>query len=138
MTNVYVNMEEISRAMGCSAEQAYNQTMFLLQPFDAMMVQLNWTIGGLQQAARNISRGLRPLADGLDLVEKDLYNGKLQLYGTRKVSRCTCLALYWLTSFSLTCLIYFNQVSIAMYCICCMQFSDVNCCCIVIVKVLLK
>jgi len=101
--------------MGCSAEQAYNQTMFLLQPFDAMMVQLNWTIGGLQQAARNISRGLRPLADGLDLVEKDLYNGKLQLYGTRKVSRCTCLALYWPISFTLTCLIHFNQVSIAMY-----------------------
>jgi len=87
VTNVYVNMEEISRAMGCSAEQAYNQTMFLLQPFDAMMVQLNWTIGGLQQAARNISRGLKPLEDGLDLVEMDLYNGKLQLYGTRKVSR---------------------------------------------------
>lgn len=86
VTNVYVNMEEISRAMGCSAEQAYNQTMFLLQPFDAMMVQLNWTIGGLQQAARNISRGLKPLEDGLDLVEMDLYNGKLQLYGTRKVS----------------------------------------------------
>jgi len=90
VTNVYVNMEEISRAMGCSAEQAYNQTMFLLQPFDAMMVQLNWTIGGLQQAARNISRGLKPLEDGLDLVEMDLYNGKLQLYGTRKVSRCRC------------------------------------------------
>lgn len=86
VTNVYVNMEEISRAMGCSAEQAYNQTMFLLQPFDAMMVQLNWTIGGLQQAARNISRGLKPLEDGLDLVEMDLYNGKLQLYGTRKAS----------------------------------------------------
>ena len=85
VTNVYVNMEEISRAMGCSAEQAYNQTMFLLQPFDAMMVQLNWTIGGLQQAARNISRGLKPLEDGLGLVEMDLYNGKLQLYGTRKV-----------------------------------------------------
>ena len=87
VTNVYVNMEEISRAMGCSAEQAYNQTMFLLQPFDAMMVQLNWTIGGLQKAARNISRGLKPLENGLDLVEMDLYNGKLQLYGTRKVSR---------------------------------------------------
>jgi len=85
VNNVYVNMEEISRAMGCSAEQAYNQTMFLLQPFDAMMVQLNWTIGGLQRAARNISRGLKPLEDGLDLVEMDLYNGKLQLYGTRKV-----------------------------------------------------
>jgi len=85
ITNVYVNMEEISRAMGCSAEQAYNQTMFLLQPFDAMMVHLNWTIGGLQQAALNISRGLKPLEDGLDLVEMDLYNGKLQLYGTRKV-----------------------------------------------------
>jgi len=57
-----------------------------------MMVQLNWTIGGLQQAARNISRGLKPLEDGLDLVEMDLYNGKLQLYGTRKVSCFHCNA----------------------------------------------
>jgi len=94
VSNVYVNMEEISRAMGCSAEQAYNQTMFLLQPFDAMMVQLNWTIGGLQQAARNITRGLKPLEDGLDLVEMDLYNGKLQLYGTRKVSASTVTEIW--------------------------------------------
>lgn len=71
--------------MGCSAEQAYNQTMFLLQPFDAMMSQLNWTIGGLQDAATNIGRGLKPLEDGLGTVEMYLDNGKLQLYGTRKV-----------------------------------------------------
>jgi len=85
VSNVYVNMEEVSRAMGCSAEQSYNQTMFLLQPFDAMMTQLNWTIGGLQDAATNIGRGLKPLEDGLGTVEMYLDNGKLQLYGTRKV-----------------------------------------------------
>jgi E3 ubiquitin-protein ligase DCST1 len=85
VSNIYVNMEEVSRAMGCSAEQSYNQTMFLLQPFDAMMTQLNWTIGGLQDAATNIGRGLKPLEDGLGTVEMYLENGKLQLYGTRKV-----------------------------------------------------
>lgn len=85
VSNVYVNMEEVSRAMGCSAEQSYNQTMFLLQPLDAMMMQLNWTIGGLQDAATNIGRGLKPLEDGLGTVEMYLDNGKLQLYGTRKV-----------------------------------------------------
>lgn len=85
VSNVYVNMEEVSRAMGCSAEQSYNQTMFLLQPFDAMMTQLNWTIGGLQDAAANIGRGLKPLEDGLGTVEMYLDNGKLQLFGTRKV-----------------------------------------------------
>jgi len=85
VSNVYVNMSEISRSMSCSAEQAYNQTNFLLRPFDAMMRQLNLTIVRLQEAAHNVSRGLRPLDEGLANVEIDLYNGKLQLLGTRKV-----------------------------------------------------
>ena len=85
VSNVYVNMGEISRSMSCSAEQSYNQTNFLLRPFDAMMRQLNLTIARLQEAAHNVSRGLRPLDEGLANVEIDLYNGKLQLLGTRKV-----------------------------------------------------
>ena len=31
ITNVYINMAEVSRSMSCSAEQSYNQSMLLLQ-----------------------------------------------------------------------------------------------------------
>ena len=91
VTNVYINMEEISRSMSCSAEQSYNQTMLLLQPFDAMMVQLNRTISGLETAAHNVSRGLKPLDEGLENVELDVFNGKMQLFGTRRVGRINFL-----------------------------------------------
>lgn len=83
--NIYVNMAEISRSMSCSAEQSYRQTILLLEPFDAMMDQLNRTIVSLQDAAHNVSRGLEPLDHGLERVELDVYNGNVQLYGTRKV-----------------------------------------------------
>lgn len=83
--NVYENMAEISRSMSCSAEQSYRQTILLLEPFDAMMEQLNRTIVSLQEAAHNVSRGLDPLDRGLERVEIDVSNGKIQLYGTRKV-----------------------------------------------------
>lgn len=46
--NVYHNMHEVSRSMGCSAEQAYNQSMLLLEPFDEMMRQLDVTVDNLQ------------------------------------------------------------------------------------------
>ena len=85
VSNVYVSVHEISRSMGCSAEQSYNQMMLFLKPFDSMMAQLNGTIGRLQEAAVNVSRGLRPLDDGLNSVEMDIHNGRLQLFGTRKV-----------------------------------------------------
>lgn len=85
VSNVYVSVHEISRSMGCSAEQSYNQMMLFLKPFDSMMAQLNGTIGRLQEAAVNVSRGLRPLDDGLSSVELDIHNGRLQLFGTRKV-----------------------------------------------------
>lgn len=83
--NIYVNMAEISRSMSCSAEQSYRQTLLLLEPFDAMMEQLNRTIVSLQDAAHNVSRGLEPLDHGLERVELDVNNGNVQLHGTRKV-----------------------------------------------------
>ena len=86
ITNIYINMGEVSRAMSCSAEQSYNQSMLLLQPFDAMMENLNHTVRRLQEAAHNVSLGLSPLDNGLNLVELDLYNGNLELTGTAKVS----------------------------------------------------
>ena len=86
VTNVYLNMSEVSRSMSCSAEQTYNQTMLLLKPFDVMMIQLNKTIMQLQQSAHKVHSGLDPLDQGLDMVEMDIYNGKIQLLGTRKVS----------------------------------------------------
>lgn len=86
VTNVYVSVQEVSRSMGCSAEQSYGQMMLFLKPFDSMMAQLNGTIGRLQEAAKNVSVGLKPLDDGLSSVEMDLHNGKLQLFGTKRVT----------------------------------------------------
>ena len=85
-TNVYLNLEEVSRSMGCSTEQSYKQAMFFIKPFDSLIAQLNGTVAQLHNAAVNVRRGLRPLDDGLGLVEMDIYNGRLQLFGTRKVS----------------------------------------------------
>lgn len=86
ISNIYLNMAEISRSMACSAEQAYNQTMLLLEPFDAMMRQLDHTIHVLQHSSHQVSVGLKPLDDGLEVVEMDLDNGRLQLLGTQMVS----------------------------------------------------
>jgi len=76
--------------MSCSAEQSYNQTMILLKPFDEMMLHLNWTIRSLQDAAHNVTDKLRPLEEGLGSIEMDVQNGRVQLYGTKKV----CIHLY--------------------------------------------
>lgn len=84
--NVYHNMHEVSRSMGCSAEQAYNQSMLLLEPFDTMMQQLDVTVDNLQKAAYEVSVGLDPLDEGLVKVNKDIQKGKQQLYGTARVS----------------------------------------------------
>lgn len=87
VTDVYRSVGEISRSMGCSAEQSYGQMMLFLRPFDTMMAQLNGTVGRLQEAAKNVGDGLRPLDEGLGDVEMELRNGRLQLYGTRKVEK---------------------------------------------------
>ena len=86
ITNVHRNMSEIARSMSCSADQSLKQTMLLLEPFDEIMEQLNKTIFRLQDAAHNVSRGLKPLDDGLENVEIDVVKGKMQLVGTRRVS----------------------------------------------------
>ena len=85
VTNVYQNMEEVSRSMACSTEQSYNQSMLLLQPFDAMMLQLNSTVDRLQRASADIGHSLRPLSDGLEVMEMDLETGDVELQTTAKV-----------------------------------------------------
>ena len=85
VTNVYQNMEEVSRSMACSTEQSYNQSMLLLQPFDAMMLQLNITVERLQKASADIGHSLRPLSDGLKVMEMNLDTGKMELSDTAKV-----------------------------------------------------
>ena len=85
VSNIYVNLHKVADSMGCSIEQSYNQTMLLMRPFDAMMVQVNRTLHDLQVAAHEVNSGLMPLDAGLEQVEMDVSNGKLQLMGTRKV-----------------------------------------------------
>ena len=93
VTNIYQNMEEVSRSMACSTEQSYNQSMLLLQPFDAMMTELNTTVERLQRASTDIGHSLRPLQEGLDQMEMDLYTGELELTGTARV-RIRAINLY--------------------------------------------
>src|SRR6218665_404797 len=84
--NIYSNVEEAARAIRCSVERGYNQTLTLLEPFDAMMGHVNRTIAGLQDSAHGVITGLRPLDEGLADIESDLDNGRRQLFGTEKVS----------------------------------------------------
>lgn len=63
-------------------------------PFDAMMKELDRTVLRLESAASDVSRGLRPLHEGLDTIESDVNNARVQLLGTRRVRQimftCTC------------------------------------------------
>ena len=86
VTNIYRNMAEMSRSMGCSAEQSYNQSLMLLQPFDGMMDQLNETVMQLQYAASDVKAGLSILDDHMDDVSRHVDNGHVQLLGAGKVS----------------------------------------------------
>ena len=96
VTNIYRNMAEMSRSMGCSAEQSYNQSQMLLQPFDGMMDQLNQTVMQLQYAASDVKAGLSILDDHMDDVSKHVDNGHVQLLGAGKVSytSTTLMGLY--------------------------------------------
>ncbi|CAD5124945.1 DgyrCDS13189 [Dimorphilus gyrociliatus] len=67
--NIFQNVEEVCRSLSCSTEQSHNQTAILLQPFDAMMQQLNHTTRKLQYAALNVSNRFRPL--NRSLIEAD-------------------------------------------------------------------
>jgi len=40
----------------------------------------------LDSAVAEVERGLHVLNKGLDTIETDVYNGRLQLYGTGKVT----------------------------------------------------
>jgi len=40
----------------------------------------------LDSAVAEVERGLQVLDQGLDTIETDVYNGRLQLYGTGKVN----------------------------------------------------
>lgn len=95
VTNVYYNMAEVSHSMSCSAEQNYNQSMLLLQPFDTMMHNLNRTVGRLQHAAHGVSTGLRPLNQGLHDAEIGLWDGRLALEGIYQVGVVSKHLFFW-------------------------------------------
>lgn len=67
--NIFQNVGEVCRSLSCSTEQSHNQTAILLQPFDAMMQQLNHTTRKLQYAALNVSNRFQPL--NRSLIEAD-------------------------------------------------------------------
>jgi len=56
-----------------------------VQPFDSLLERVYITMLDLDSAVAEVERGLQVLDHGLDSVESDVYNGRLQLYGTGKV-----------------------------------------------------
>lgn len=83
--NIYDNVGEICRSLSCATELSYNQSEILLQPFDAMMQQLNHTSHQLQSAANNITRRFIPLNESLIQADKSFRNGDVILKKTAKV-----------------------------------------------------
>jgi hypothetical protein len=81
-------MADVARSLTCSADQAYNQTMLLLAPFDDMMQQLDSTVVRLHDVANNVKAGLAPLTRGLEDVEEQIEHGRIHLRGTKRVSDC--------------------------------------------------
>ena len=79
-------MADVARSLTCSADQAYNQTMLLLAPFDEMMEQLDSTVAHLYDVAHNVREGLAPLETNLENVEEKLRHGRINLMGTKRVS----------------------------------------------------
>jgi len=60
--------------------------MFVWQPFDSLLERVYVTMLDLDSAVAEVERGLQVLDKGLDTIETDVYNGRLQLYGTGKVT----------------------------------------------------
>ena len=60
--------------------------MFASQPFDSLLERVYITMLDLDSAVAEVERGLHVLNKGLDTIETDVYNGRLQLYGTGKVN----------------------------------------------------
>jgi len=60
--------------------------VFVCQPFDSLLERVYITMLDLDSAVAEVEHGLQVLDKGLDTIETDVYNGRLQLYGTGKVN----------------------------------------------------
>lgn len=61
------------------------------QPFDSLLERVYITMLDLDSAVADVERGLQVLDRGLDTMETDVHNGRLQLYGTGKVTHRTAV-----------------------------------------------
>ena len=61
------------------------------QPFDSLLERVYITMLDLDSAVAEVERGLHVLDKGLDTIETDVSNGRLQLYGTGKVTNCNAV-----------------------------------------------
>jgi len=57
-----------------------------VQPFDSLLERVYITMLDLDSAVAEVERSLQVLDHGLENVETDVHNGRLQLYGTGKVN----------------------------------------------------
>ena len=86
VTNVCLNLREISRSFSCGIDQSYNQTMLMTNPYKALVGQLNLTMVSLQEAVVRAEDDLKPLEERLRQLNHGIHNGLLQLFGSHKVS----------------------------------------------------
>jgi len=70
----------------CSSCTLHRCAMFVSQPFESLLERVYITMLDLDSAVAEVERGLQVLDKGLDTIETDVYNGRLQLYGTGKVN----------------------------------------------------
>ncbi|XP_072048284.1 DC-STAMP domain-containing protein 2-like [Amphiura filiformis] len=72
INNIFLNANEVSNSMSCSAELAYNQSQRIQQiaseVYDQYVMNLETTVGNLQDFVNGVQEvlGLRPLGDGLN------------------------------------------------------------------------
>lgn len=86
VTNICLNLREVSRSFSCGIDQSYNQTMLMTNPYKALVGQLNLTMVSLQEAVVRAEDDLKPLEEKLRLLNHGIHNGLLQLFGSQKVS----------------------------------------------------
>lgn len=86
VTNICLNLREISRSFSCGIDQSYNQTMLMTNPYKALVGQLNLTMVSLQEAVVRAEDDLKPLEEKLRQLNHGIHNGLLQLFGSQKVS----------------------------------------------------
>ena len=72
--------------MTLSNDKLHSCDVFVFQPFDSLLERVYITMLDLDSTVAKVEHGLQVLDKGLGTIESDVHNGRLQLYGTGKVT----------------------------------------------------